>query len=81
MKQDQKGDRHDKGTEIRQRLGGHHAEGLKTQGQEQDGGQEEDALTAGGEKGSLPFEAQALVELVDVGGQSHEGHDRRRGYR
>lgn len=59
-------------------MGGHHAEGLHPQGQEQDGGEEEDALTARGQEGGLTLEAQALVELVDVGREGHDGHDRPR---
>jgi len=61
VKADQEGDGHKEGAKICHRLGNENARGVEEKGQDEDRGQEEDALTAGSQKAGDGLETQALI--------------------
>ena len=71
---DYKWDREEECAQIRYRLRSLYSYAVKGEGEEKDGRQEEDALTAACEERGDRLEAEALIKLIDEGTERHKGY-------
>ena len=74
VKMDYKWDREEERAHIRYRLRSLYSYAVKGEGEEKDGRQEEDALTAACEERGDRLEAETLIKLIDEGTERHKGY-------